>query len=223
MTPPPPLSCARLSHLLLTLAQPQPRRRFTSPPQAAICFNDPTLYGTAPHTPFEKQADVTMQINFFGTLAVIREFLPLLRAAPSPRLIIYGSSAGRLSILRSRAKAELFTSPSLTVAQLEEQMAAFVADVESGVHSERGWPNTCYGTSKLGLIALTRVLAREEASLAVNSCDPGYCATDQNNNQGTRPAERGAVTAVWLALQEPATCVSGRHFYDEAELDWLAT
>jgi hypothetical protein len=59
--------------------------------------------------------------------------------------------------------------------------------------------------------------------MAVSSCDPGYCATDQNNHQGTRPAERGAVTAVLLALQKPEECVSGRHFFDEAEVDWLST
>lgn len=195
---------------------------------AAICFNDPTLYGTVPHTPFERQAAITMGVNFFGTLAVIREFLPLLRAAPSPRLITYGSSAGRLSILRSsraQAKRELLTSPALTVAQLEAQMHAFVADVEAGVHAERGWPNTCYGMSKLGLIALTRVLARDEGpAMAVSSCDPGYCATDQNNQQGTRPAARGAVTAVRLAVQPPEECNrSGSLFFDEAAVDWLFT
>lgn len=110
---------------------------------AAVCFNDPTLYGAREHTPFEAQASITMRVNFFGSLAVIREFLPLLRASPSPRLITFGSSAGRLSILRSQAKVELFTSPSLSVAQLEEQMGAFVAAVEAGVHAEHGWPNTC--------------------------------------------------------------------------------
>jgi carbonyl reductase 1 len=89
---------------------------------AAVCFNDPTLYGTVPHTPFERQAGTTVRVNFFGTLSVIREFLPLLRASPSPRLVTYGSSAGRLSILRSQTKIELFTAPSLTVAQLEEQV-----------------------------------------------------------------------------------------------------
>ena len=102
-------------------------------------------------------------------------------------------------------------------------MSMFVADVEAGMHAQHGWPNTCYGMSKLGLIALTRVLARDEPKIAVNSCDPGYCATDQNNHQGTRPAERGAVTALMLALQGAGECMSGKHFFDEAEVDWLYT
>ena len=41
-------------------------------------------------------------------------------------------------------------------------MDAFVRDAEAGTHLEAGWPDTCYGVSKMGVIALTRVLAREE-------------------------------------------------------------
>lgn len=37
---------------------------------AAVCFNDPTLYGKVVYTPFEKQAGITMKTNFFGTLSL---------------------------------------------------------------------------------------------------------------------------------------------------------
>ena len=37
---------------------------------AAVCFNDPTLYGKVAYTPFEKQAGITMKTNFFGTLSL---------------------------------------------------------------------------------------------------------------------------------------------------------
>lgn len=36
-------------------------------------------------------------------------------------------------------------------------MEAFVDDVNSGQHAAKGWPNTCYGMSKLGIIAYTKV------------------------------------------------------------------
>ena len=39
---------------------------------AAVCFNDPTLYGKVSHTPFEKQAGITMKTNFFGALSLIQ-------------------------------------------------------------------------------------------------------------------------------------------------------
>ena len=198
---------------------------------AAICFNDPTLYGTRPHTDFQHQAAETVRVNFFGTLRVTQALLPLLRAAPSPRIVTIASSAGRLSILRSSpARTAEFTSPELTVPVLEGLLRQFVADVEAGVHEERGWPSSNYGMSKLGLIALTRVLARQEPALAFITVDPGFCSTDQNDHTGTRPAERGAVTPVWLALQDeamttrgPGGNTSGRHFFDEEELDWLST
>jgi len=185
---------------------------------AAVCFNDPTLYGKVPYTPFEQQADITMRTNFFGTLAVSQQMLPLLRESPSPRIINVASAAGRLR--GSQEKLDAITSPSLTVAQLESLMRDFVSDAEAGVHAERGWPNTCYGVSKMGLIALTRVLAREEPLIMVNSVDPGFCATDQNQHQGYVSAERGAMTPALLADLPAEQAVSGRHFFEEREISW---
>jgi carbonyl reductase 1 len=64
---------------------------------AAICFNDPTLYGKVKHTPFEQQAGITVKTNYVGSLGVTQAFLPLLRASDaSPRLVNVASSAGRL-------------------------------------------------------------------------------------------------------------------------------
>ena len=81
--------------------------------------------------------------------------------------------------------------------------------------------------SKLGLVALTRVLAREERVLMVNSADPGYCATDQNQNQGYVSAAQGAVTPALLAHAQFPTeegegdaFVTGRHFYEGGEIPW---
>ena len=64
----------------------------------------------------------------------------------------------------------------------------------------------------------------------VNSVDPGYCATDQNNNQGFISAEQGAVTAALLAHAQfegqgqgeapDGGHVSGRHFYEGREVNW---
>lgn len=190
---------------------------------AAVCFNDPTLYGKVPPTPFQKQASTTIQTNFFGTLAVTKEFLPMLRESPSssssPRIVNIASYAGRLAILKSQALVDTFTSPDLQLDQLEDLMKTFVQEVEAGTHAQKGWPNTCYGMSKVGIIALTKILARDETKIMVNSVDPGYCATDQNNNQGTRPAERGAVTPFWLSTQDEKF-LTGVHWMDERPIQW---
>jgi carbonyl reductase 1 len=192
---------------------------------AAICFNDPTLYGRVEYTPFEKQAGITIQTNYFGTLQVCQSFMPLLKKSASPRIINVASAAGRLTILRSQNLVDTFTSDKLTIPQLSELMNQFVSEVEDGSHSKKGWPNTCYGVSKLGIIALTRILARENPEMMINSVDPGYCKTDQNNNQGVVDPVDGAYTPYLLALmdqgeEEEDEVVSGLHFYEEAEMPW---
>ena len=173
-----------------------------------------------PHTPFQQQADITIRTNYYGTLAVTQAMLPFLRASKSsPRVVNVTSAAGRLR--GSQEIQDAFTSPKLDVPALSSLMDAFVRDAEAGVHAEKGWPNTCYGVSKMGLIALTRVLAREEPTLMVNSADPGFCATDQNQNQGYITAAQGAVTPVLLAHAGfNERHVSGLHFYEGREIDW---
>lgn len=190
---------------------------------AAVCFNDPTLYGKVPHTPFEQQAEITIQTNFFGTLSITRAMIPLLEKSPSPRIINIASSAGRLCIIPSEERRNAFTSEQLTLEKLEEYMKEFVCDVQSGTHSQRGWPNTGYGVSKVGVIAMTKVLARQYCNFMVNSVDPGYCSTDQNNNQGFIPAERGALTPFLLATiaDDESQFVSGEHFFEERAISWM--
>ena len=185
---------------------------------AAVCFNDPTLYGKVPHTPFEQQAGITMRTNYFGTLELTQALLPLLRASSSPRMINIASAAGRLRGSKERIAA--LTSSTLTVDALSSLMGEFVSDVEDGVHAERGWPNTCYGVSKQGVIALTQVLARDEPQVMVNAVDPGFCATDQNQNQGYVSAERGAQTPALLAALPVDQFLSGKLFFEEREISW---
>ena len=56
----------------------------------------------------------------------------------------------------------------------------------------------------------------------VNCVNPGYCATDQNANQGQISAARGAATPALLAHTSfpEDEHVSGRYFYEEREISW---
>ena len=182
---------------------------------AAIAFK-----GSDP-TPFKQQARSTIDVNFFSTLHVTNAMLPLLRKSSSPRIVNVASMAGHLRIIPSEQRKSMFTSPALSVADLESLMHQFVDDVEGGVHSNNGWPNTCYGTSKLGLIALTKVLARDEPGMMINACCPGYCATDMSSGRGPRSAEHGARTPAMLALlPDSGKRSSGKFFSDEKEEEW---
>lgn len=118
---------------------------------AAIAFkaSDPT--------PFEQQARPTVHTNYFGTLWTTQALLPLLRKATNPRIVNVASSAGHLRIIPSKQIRDQFTSPDLTIDKLSALMEEFVEAVEAGKHAAEGWPNSCYGTSKLAVIALTQV------------------------------------------------------------------
>lgn len=189
---------------------------------AAVCFNDSTLYGKVPHTPFEKQAEITVATNFFGTLSLTEKLLPLLEKSSSPRIINIASSAGRLSILPSEERRQSFSSNDLSIDKLKDFMNEFVQDAQNGNHVENGWPNTGYGVSKVGIIAMTKILARTYPNMMVNSVDPGYCRTDQNDNQGFVPPERGALTPYLLAtIDGEKQFTTGNHWYEEQAISWM--
>lgn len=192
---------------------------------AAICFNSPTLYDKVDYKTFEDQANITIDTNYFGTLNVIQSFLPLLEKSDSPRIINIASAAGRLSILKSQKLIDTFTSDTLTIPQLTNLMQDFVKNVKEGTHTSIGWPNTCYGVSKVGIIALSKILARQYyPQMKINSVDPGYCRTDQNDNMGTVDPYRGAYTPYLLATSsledEEEGGDSGLHFYEEKSIPW---
>mmetsp|Transcript_103941 Transcript_103941/g.289540 ORF Transcript_103941/g.289540 Transcript_103941/m.289540 type:complete len:120 (-) Transcript_103941:135-494(-) len=119
----------------------------------------------------------------------------------------------------------------MTAAELARLMREFLADVEASrslahapaldwPHVARGWPNTAYGMSKLGQVALTKVLARTLAprGISANCCCPGSVATALNPGGG-RTTAQGAETPVWLACQ-PAGYATGQFFKDRAPAVW---
>ena len=192
---------------------------------AAIAFK-----GSDP-TPFDQQARPTISVNYFGTLSLTEKMMPLLQKSTSPRIVNVASQAGSLRILKSTEKRAEFTNPSLTIDHLNELMNEFIVDVEAKTHSSKGWPGTTYGMSKLGVIALTKILARENPSMLINCCCPGYCATgmssfgghgskEKADSAGFRDASTGARTPVMLSLLPGDSKVSGKFYLDEAEIEW---
>ena len=138
----------------------------------ALVNNAAIAFKGADPTPFAQQARPTLSTNFLGTLAVCDAFFPLLK--DGGRVVNVASMAGHLRILRSDALAREFASAdsTLTVGRLRDLTAAFVEDVEMGRHAAAGWPNSCYGTSKLAVVALTKIHARELAPrrISVSCC-----------------------------------------------------
>jgi carbonyl reductase 1 len=179
---------------------------------AAIAFK-----GSDP-TPFAQQARPTLAVNFFGTMELTDQLAPLLR--PGATVVNVASSAGAITNYAPHLQAAL-RDPNLTRATLMNLVNDFVAGAETGTHSQRGWPNSCYGVSKAALIAYTRILARElqPRGITVNAMCPGYCDTDMTSHQGPRPPAQGADTAVYLALL-PHGGPTGQFWYDRRIKDW---
>ena len=178
-------------------------------------------YKMASTAPFIEQATNTLKTNFTGTLNISRAFLPIIR--PHGRVVNVSSSAGHLKILHKNLQ-DKFSSPDLTEAELVSLMDQFVKDVTDGKHTEKGWPNTAYGTSKVGMTALTKVHAREMVKLGnedilVNACCPGWVRTDMAGYNATLSPDEGAETPVHLAFLPPGS-PSGEFWKNKTVVQW---
>ena len=130
-------------------------------------------------------ARITLGVNFFGSLHLTDALLPLMRS--QGRIVMLSSGvadlAGLPEPLRSQFAApaalpdEPSSGPKLTRDALIGLMRRFLAEVAAGTHEASGWPSSGYRVSKLGLNALTRVLAKELAAegrgILCNAVCPG--------------------------------------------------
>ena len=114
----------------------------------------------------------TLQTNFVGALAVAQAMLPLIRKSPAGRIVNVSSELGSITG---------FGDPNWKFAQVR-----FIG----------------YCASKAAMNMMTAQLAAElrETKIKVNSVNPGYTATDLNNNQGPQTIEEGSAETIRAAL-----------------------
>ncbi|KAL1437126.1 hypothetical protein MTO96_049117 [Rhipicephalus appendiculatus] len=128
--------------------------------------------------PVAEQAEVTVKTNFFGTLNVCKEFFPLLR--PHARVV----------------------NSSVT------SWNDYVQSAKDGTNVEKGWGQSSYNVSKVGVTVLTFIQQREfnadpREDLVVNAVHPGYVDTDMSSHKGPLTPDQGADAATYLALLPP--------------------
>lgn len=133
----------------------------------------------------------TYETNVFGVFAVTKALLPLLKKSTAGRIVNISSGLGSLT---------LNLDPSYEFANFK-----LVA----------------YNSSKTAVNALTVLFAAElkDTPIKVNAADPGYTATDINQNQGHRTVEHGATAAVRLATL-PDDGSTGGFFDENGVLPW---
>jgi NAD(P)-dependent dehydrogenase (short-subunit alcohol dehydrogenase family) len=131
-----------------------------------------------------------MQTNFVGTVAVTQAMLPLLRLAGKAQIVNVSSELGSVSL-----------------------------------HTDANWKYApvkvlAYCASKAALNMFSVQLAYEfrDGSIAVNSVNPGYTATDLNGHSGPQTVEEGAAEIVRVALLEQP--VSGKFLETGGEIPW---
>ncbi|XP_047496115.1 carbonyl reductase [NADPH] 1-like [Penaeus chinensis] len=193
--------------------------------------NAAIAYKMAATEPFWEQAENTIKVNYFGTLALCHSLFPLLR--PHARVSTVSSSAGHLSRIngnepQASALREKFASPSLTEEELSGLMNQFVEKAKEGTWKEAGWPSSTYVVSKVGVSALTRIQQRAfdadpRDDLVVNCAHPGYVDTDMTSHKGPLTIEQGAVAPSYLALLPPNIKEpKGAYlWYEKQVVDWV--
>lgn len=170
-----------------------------------------------------EKARVTMETNFFGTRKVCVALFPLLR--PSGRVVNVASALGRLNRIKNEdMRSGQLSSPDLSEDDLVALANSYITAEASGDHGL--WPkDLAYGMSKLFLIGLNRIQARDMekrrpgANILVNSCCPGFVKTDLNSHKGHLTTEQGAQTPVFLALL-PDGSPSGQFYKQKAVCKW---
>jgi carbonyl reductase 1 len=97
-----------------------------------------------------------------------------------------------------------------------------------GTHAEKGWPNSTYVVSKVGVSALARIQQREFNSdsredLVINHVHPGYVDTDMTSHKGPLTIEEGAVSSVFAALLPPnVSSPKGDYiWFDKQIVNWV--
>ena len=113
-----------------------------------------------------------LDTNFVGTLRVTQSLLPLIKSAPSGRIVNVSSELGSMSM-----------NSDPTWDYYDVKLIG-------------------YNASKSAINMLTVQLAWElrGSKVKVNSANPGFTKTDLNGNMGTQPVEVGAIAATRLAL-----------------------
>nr|ACK38263.1 20 beta-hydroxysteroid dehydrogenase [Tachysurus fulvidraco] len=176
--------------------------------------------------PFGEQAEDSMRTNFWGTLWVCRALLPLLR--PNARVVNVSSFVSKRSLDKCSPELQAkLRRTDLSEEELCSLMGEFVTAAQIGAHEAQGWPDTAYGTTKIGVTVLSRIQARvlnetrPGDGILLNACCPGWVRTDMAGSNAPKSTEEGAETPVYLALlPEGVKEPHGQLVWDKTVQEW---
>lgn len=158
-------------------------------PRPEASFED-ILAASQPSVVSLAEVRAVFETNVFGVIAVTRAMLPLLREAPSPRIVNVSSEAGSLTLQREPTNPYRMANASYVPSK-----------------------------TALNAITVAFANELEAEGIKVNSACPGFTATDLNQHRGTRTVEQGARAAVRLALLADDGPTGG-FFNESGPLPW---
>jgi NAD(P)-dependent dehydrogenase (short-subunit alcohol dehydrogenase family) len=135
--------------------------------------------GTAPGDATAEEIHAVYDTNVYGPIRVTHAFLPLLRAAAHPRVVMVSSGGGSFTVV---------TDPEQPFSRLHE---------------------LAYSSSKAALNMITVRYARALPEIKFNIATPGeianrtFAATDMNNHTGELTVTEGTDSIVKLAMIDP--------------------
>jgi len=178
-------------------------------------------------------AQTVVGVNYGGCRRVSEAFYPILKSGG--RVISVCSTLGSLDPLSSELR-DRFRSPTLTRDQIDELVNEYKEAITNKDYVAKGWPKapepwpeaiSAYLMSKMAQVAYSRILSREwykSKNITAITCCPGFCATDINNNTGTKSAWEGSEVAVWLADElsdSQAHKMNGGNYRENKPLEWF--
>jgi NAD(P)-dependent dehydrogenase (short-subunit alcohol dehydrogenase family) len=158
-----------------------------------VLVNNAGVTGGPPQEPTRVQPAtmlVAVETNVIGVIRVTNAMLPLLRRAPSPRIVNMSSSVGSLT---------LQTTPGAETGPLS---AAYSAS-----------------KTFLNAVTIQYAKELRETNILINAGCPGFTATDLNGFRGVRTPEQGAAIAIRLASL-PDEGPTGGFFDDAGVVPW---
>ncbi|XP_071943368.1 carbonyl reductase [NADPH] 1-like [Antedon mediterranea] len=175
-------------------------------------------------TSFDVQAKVSIATNYTATLNVCHALFPLIRS--HGRVCHVASMSGPHVYKKLSPKLQEAFKHAKTEDDVNKLMADFVASAEKGTLSEEGWVQNAYGTSKAGVITITRIQAAAMSAdtsrqdILINCCCPGYVDTDMTSHKGTKTPDEGAITPVYCALlPENSATPNGKHLSNKSVVE----
>ncbi|MGE4425808.1 MAG: SDR family oxidoreductase [Solirubrobacteraceae bacterium] len=155
--------------------------------------NNAGITGGGPQEPTVVDPSLVLRVvetNVIGVMRVTNAMLPLLRRAPSPRIVNVSSSVGSLT--------------------LQTDPAALTGPIAAAYSPSKSFLNAV-------TVQYAKELAG--TGILINAACPGFVATDLNGHRGTRTVEQGASTPIRLATL-PDDGPTGGFFDDGGVVPW---